>query len=38
MSVEVSIVVVWVLFPAGLACIASSRIGRSLARMRGETS
>ena len=35
MSVELSIVVVWVLFPAGLACIASSRIGRSLARMRG---
>jgi hypothetical protein len=34
MSVESSIVVVWVCFPLGLACIASSRIGRALARMR----
>ena len=34
MPVELSIVVVWMIFPIGLACIASSRIGRSLAQMR----
>jgi hypothetical protein len=32
--VELSIVVVWMIFPIGLACIASSRIGRALAQMR----
>ena len=34
MSVELSIVVVWVVFPIGLACIASGRIGRALAQLR----
>jgi hypothetical protein len=33
-SVELSIVVVWVVFPIGLACIASGRIGRALAQLR----
>jgi hypothetical protein len=32
--VELSIVVVWVVFPIGLACIASGRIGRALAQLR----
>lgn len=34
MHVELIIVVVWVLFPIGLACIASGRIGRALAQLR----
>jgi hypothetical protein len=29
-SVELTIVVLWVAFPIGLACIASGRIGRAL--------
>jgi hypothetical protein len=33
-SVELSIMVVWVVFPIGLACIASGRIGRALAQLR----
>jgi hypothetical protein len=33
-SVELTIVVLWVLFPIGLACIASGRIGRALTQMR----
>jgi hypothetical protein len=33
-SVELSIMVVWVVFPIGLACIASGRIRRALAQLR----
>jgi hypothetical protein len=33
-SVELTIVVLWVVFPIGLACIASGRIGRALTQMR----
>ena len=34
MSVELNIVALWMLFPIGLACVASGRIGRALAQMR----
>ena len=34
MSVELTIVVLWMAFPIGLACMASGRIGRVLAQMR----
>ncbi len=33
-SVEVTIVVLWMAFPVGLACVAGGRIGRALARLR----
>jgi hypothetical protein len=33
-GVEFSIVVVWIVFPVALACIASGRIGRALAQLR----
>jgi hypothetical protein len=32
--VELNIVVLWMIFPIGLACVASGRIGRALAQMR----
>jgi hypothetical protein len=34
MSVELTIVVLWMVFPIGLACVASGRIGRALTQMR----
>jgi hypothetical protein len=34
MSVELTIVVLWMVFPVGLACVASGRIGRALTQMR----
>lgn len=33
-SVDVTIVVLWMAFPIGLACVASGRIGRALAKLR----
>jgi hypothetical protein len=36
-SVELTIVVLWMVFPIGLACVASGRIGRALTQMRQET-
>jgi hypothetical protein len=33
-SVELTIVVLWMVFPIGLACVASGRIGRALAQLR----
>jgi hypothetical protein len=33
-SVELTIVVLWMVFPIGLACVASGRIGRALTQMR----
>jgi hypothetical protein len=34
MSVELTIVVLWMAFPIGLACVASGRIGRALTKLR----
>jgi hypothetical protein len=33
-SIELTIVVLWMAFPIGLACVASGRIGRALAQLR----
>jgi hypothetical protein len=33
-SVEATIVVLWMAFPVGLACVAGGRIGRALAKLR----
>jgi hypothetical protein len=33
-SVELTIVVLWMVYPIGLACVASGRIGRALTQMR----
>ena len=36
MSVELTIVVLWMVFPIGLACVAGGRIGRALTQMRSQ--
>jgi hypothetical protein len=33
LSVELTVIVLWMVFPIGLACIASGRIGRALTQM-----